>query len=73
MIILVGNVFEGVFGYFAVTTVLVLSLILLSIISSSLSAIFKVALYLYTRYGIMAEGFSSEIISSAIGKMPETS
>jgi hypothetical protein len=46
---------------------LVLFFVLLSIISSSLSSIFKVALYEYATTGRVPEGFSSDVITS-IGK-----
>ena len=45
---------------------LVFALIAISVISTSLSEIFKVALYSYARFGIVAEGFSPELIIGAV-------
>lgn len=44
----------------------VCTMIGISIISTSLSEIFKVALYSYARFGIIAEGFSPEFIIGAV-------
>lgn len=44
----------------------VLTLIATSIIFTSLSEIFKVALYSYARFGVVAEGFSPEFIVGAV-------
>jgi hypothetical protein len=42
------------------------AVILLSVVSSTLSAIFKLALYDYARTGIAPEGFSPELIGNAL-------
>jgi hypothetical protein len=39
---------------------------MLLIISSSINEIFKVTLYSYARFGIIAEGFSPELIVGSI-------
>jgi hypothetical protein len=51
---------------FVIIPLFFLTLIILSIISSCLSEIFKVALYSYARFGIIAEGFSPELIVGAV-------
>lgn len=49
-----------------VGVLLVISLIALSIVSSALSSIFKLALYEYARTGNIPQGFSPELIQHAI-------
>jgi hypothetical protein len=44
----------------------VLSLVIITIITNSLNEIFKVALYSYARFGIIADGFSPELIVGAV-------
>jgi hypothetical protein len=56
----------GVISLVVLGILFVFTLITLSIISTSLSEIFKVALYSYARFGIIAEGFSPEFIIGAI-------
>jgi len=56
----------GSAGLIAVFILFMLSLLAISIISTSLSEIFKVALYSYARFGIIAEGFSPELIVGAV-------
>lgn len=62
----------GIIGYIIATALLVFGLIAISILSSSLSEIFKTALYSYARFGIIAEGFSPEVIKGAIKKAPQS-
>lgn len=52
----------------AISLLSILSLIMLLIISTSISEIFKVTLYSYARFGIIAEGFSPELIVGSIKK-----
>jgi len=56
----------GTIGLVIIGVLFVLSLIAISVISTSLNEIFKVALYSYARFGIIAEGFSPELIIGAI-------
>lgn len=56
----------GTIGLIIIFILLLLSLIAISVISTSLTEIFKVALYSYARFGIVAEGFSPELIAGAI-------
>lgn len=52
--------------FLVITILLIVYLIILSIISSALSVIFRLALYEYARTGQMPQGFSQELIKSAI-------
>lgn len=56
----------GSTGLIIVAIPFVLSLVVISIISSSLNEIFKVTLYSYARFGVIAEGFSPELIVGAV-------
>lgn len=56
----------GVISLIVLGILFVVTLVALSIISTSLSEIFKVALYSYARFGIIAEGFSPEFIIGAV-------
>ncbi|MEY3784061.1 MAG: hypothetical protein RLZZ230_383 [Candidatus Parcubacteria bacterium] len=56
----------GPIGLIILGIIFVLTLVTISIISTSLSEIFKVALYSYARFGIIAEGFSPEFIVGAV-------
>jgi hypothetical protein len=53
-------------GIMGVSILCVLTIILIAILSSCLSEIFKVALYSYARSGKIAEGFSPELIIGAV-------
>jgi hypothetical protein len=71
--IIVSGIILISFPYAAVVVTVVIAFIifciLLSIISSSLGSIFKVALYEYATTGRVPEGFSPEVISS-VAKQP---
>jgi hypothetical protein len=56
----------GAISFITLLVLFVLTLIIISIISTSLTEIFKVALYAYARFGIIAEGFSPELIVGAV-------
>jgi Family of unknown function (DUF6159) len=56
----------GPIGLILIFILLLFSLIAISVISTSLSEIFKVALYSFARFGIIAEGFSPELIVGAV-------
>jgi NADH:ubiquinone oxidoreductase subunit 3 (subunit A)/uncharacterized Tic20 family protein len=56
----------GVAGVSVVGILFFLSLVLIVVISNSLNEIFKVVLYSYARFGIIAEGFSPELIVGAV-------
>lgn len=56
----------GAISLLVLGIVFVCTLIATSIILTSLSEIFKVALYSYARFGIVAEGFSPEFIIGAV-------
>lgn len=49
-----------------VPALFIITLLLLSVLTSCLSEVFKVALYSYARFGIVAEGFSPELIIGAV-------
>ena len=50
----------------SVFILLVVYIVALSIVSSTLGAIFKLALYQYAQTGIVPEGFSPELIQNAV-------
>jgi hypothetical protein len=56
----------GTIGLLIVGVPFVLSLVIITILSNSLNEIFKVVLYSYARFGIIAEGFSPELIVGAV-------
>lgn len=56
----------GVAGFLVICVLAVLTVMAIAILSSCLSEIFKVALYSYARFGIIAEGFSPELIIGAV-------
>jgi uncharacterized Tic20 family protein len=56
----------GAAGLIVVFILFMCSFIAISVVFSSLSEIFKVALYSYARFGIIAEGFSPEFIVGAV-------
>lgn len=56
----------GTTGLIFVAIPFVLSLVIISVVANSLNEIFKVALYSYARFGIIAEGFSPELIVGAV-------
>jgi hypothetical protein len=56
----------GVTGLILAGIPFVLSLVIITVISNSLNEIFKVALYSYARFGIIADGFSPELIVGAV-------
>jgi len=56
----------GTTGLIVIGVPFVLSLIAVTIVSNSLNEIFKVVLYSYARFGIIAEGFSPELIVGAV-------
>ena len=56
----------SLFVFMSVLALYVVYVIILSIISSTLGSIFKLALYEYASTGVMPAGFSPEVISGAI-------
>ena len=56
----------GVISLLVLGILYVFTVIITSIIFTSLSEIFKVALYSYARFGVIAEGFSPEFIVGAV-------
>ncbi len=61
----------GIITYVIILVLFFLSAIVLSVVTSTLSEIFKVALYSYARFGIVAEGFSPELILGAVKEKKE--
>lgn len=55
----------------ALLAILIIYFVLLSIVSSTLSAIFKLALYEYARTGAVPQGFSPELVRDAVQKGAE--
>lgn len=66
LLTLVLSMNAGLFGLIAVGVCFVLTIIAVSVITNSLNEIFKIALYSYARFGIIAEGFSPELIVGAV-------
>ncbi len=60
------SVGAGTITYIVATAIFFIVVLFTSIVFSSLTEIFKVALYSYARYGIIAEDFSPELILGAI-------
>lgn len=56
----------GAIGFILLLILFIITMIALSVISTSLSQIFMIALYSYARFGIIAEGFSPELIIGAV-------
>lgn len=56
----------GMIAFVVILGLLFITLFIASLVLTSLSEIFKVALYSYARFGIIAEGFSPEFIVGAI-------
>lgn len=64
---LVAVIFAPVpFMFIAVALLFIIYVLVLTIISSSLGAIFKLALYEYARTGIVPQGFSPELVQNAV-------
>lgn len=57
---------QGLFMTVVAIALVIIYLLSLTIISSSLNAIFKLALYEYARTGIVPQGFSPELIQNAV-------
>lgn len=55
----------------ALVAILIIYFVLLSIVSSTLSSIFKLALYEYARTGAVPQGFSPELVRDAVKKGEE--
>ncbi|MEK7161219.1 MAG: DUF6159 family protein [Patescibacteria group bacterium] len=59
-------IFPSLVVFFIVLGLFIASMIVISIISSALNSIFKLALYNYARTGQVPTGFSSEVVKGAV-------
>jgi hypothetical protein len=64
--IVVLSLGAGIWGLLALGAIGMTILLCIIILSNSLNEIFKVTLYSYARFGIIAEGFSPELIIGAV-------